>query len=199
MHFSARSWRLISPFSFSSWLYFPCPYSLSLSAFLFAFDWPINQCLHSRHLSHKERARNSCLTCPRARFISSTTTRFYFAMPPLSAVSLWCILNATRIVVHASYLKETEERGELQKHMVKDKCQVIGLTCLCNVTNALHFVSIVRKYGLQAPLISVLDMHRWTKIGSHFAKLRSEKDMFSSRKPDKIFDREIDMTRLDAD
>lgn len=34
----------------------------------------------------------------------------------------------------------SEERGELQKHMVKDKCHVIGLTCLCNFTNALHLL-----------------------------------------------------------
>lgn len=44
--------------------------------------------------------------------------------------------------------------------MVKDKCHVIGLTCLYNFTNALHFASIVGKYGLQASLISILDMPR---------------------------------------
>lgn len=131
------------PLSLRDFIFHTRTHFLCLHCLLHSID--LNQCLRSRRLSHKERTENSRLTCPHARFISSTaSTQSYFAMSPLSAVSLWCILNITRIVVHTSCLKKTLGK-ELQEHMMKNKCHVIGLNCLCNFTNA--FASIVRKYA----------------------------------------------------
>lgn len=111
VHFSARSWRLISPFSFSRWLYFP---SLVLTFFVC-----IPLCVRLTYKSVIFALVTFVAQRKSSKFLFNLSALALFPVlplssisrcPPLSTVSLWCILNATRIVVRASCLKETPKK-----------------------------------------------------------------------------------------